>query len=597
MADALQYAHDEHIIHRDIKPENMLVGRRGEILLSDFGIALVAQSSRYQGTQDVIGTVAYMSPEQIQGKPRPASDQYSLAIVVYEWLTGDRPFHGSFTEMCTQHMFAAPPPIREKLAQVSPEVERVVMQALDKDPKKRFENVKSFAGALAQAGQSNQTELMANTGTSNTYSTVAMPTGSNIPPQTPNNTAFPPAPHTVQQSQPFNPLTSSPSNNTYGTRQMGTQQNSQPAPTGRENTTGQAANQGQAPTMHSSTTMAQTNNMQRGNNPNSAYPQQQQQGPGAGGGQSGPAKMILPGQAPQSGPNNGPRPPFPANPQQYAQQQQQQQYPRPPQQQYPNMQRPPQSYPGYNNGRPEAPYQGQQGYPQPQNRQNQFEQQQSMSRQPSYNNRTDRDYDEPAARSTPRTHQEMPRESMEDWLGPLNAWKWPILATIVGIILFCVLHSFMPEIYNRNIPVLLVLPLFFGAAFGPIVGILVGAGGAMVADFMYRGNDSLTTTLFHNANFGPQYHAWWFPLAFYGVAGLITGLTMLRRRKFPSIGSSIRASLLAVIALAAIVGFILYNAKELRLFPELGLIVLINIAISLIILVVYSIMGRLIDPA
>src|SRR6266702_6480914 len=88
VADALQYAHDEKFIHRDIKPENMLLGRRNEVLLSDFGIALIAQSSRYQHTYDVAGTVAYMAPEQIQGKHRPASDQYSLAVVVYEWLGG-----------------------------------------------------------------------------------------------------------------------------------------------------------------------------------------------------------------------------------------------------------------------------------------------------------------------------------------------------------------------------------------------------------------------------------------------------------------------------------------------------------------------------
>ena len=98
VTDALQYAHDKKFIHRDIKPENMLIGERDAVLLSDFGIALIAQSTRYQSTQDVVGTVAYMSPEQIQGKPRPASDQYSLGIVVYEWLTGDRPFHGSFIE-------------------------------------------------------------------------------------------------------------------------------------------------------------------------------------------------------------------------------------------------------------------------------------------------------------------------------------------------------------------------------------------------------------------------------------------------------------------------------------------------------------------
>jgi len=153
VADALQYAHDEKLIHRDIKPENMLVGERNEVFLSDFGIALVAQSSRHQSTQEVIGTVTYMSPEQIQGKPRPASDQYSLGIVVYEWLCGDRPFHGSFTELCTQHMFAPPPPLHEKIPTLSPDVEHVVMTALAKDPKQRFDSIRAFATALEQANR------------------------------------------------------------------------------------------------------------------------------------------------------------------------------------------------------------------------------------------------------------------------------------------------------------------------------------------------------------------------------------------------------------------------------------------------------------
>ncbi len=151
VAEALQYAHTEKIVHRDIKPENMLISARNDILLSDFGIALISQSSRYQGTQDVTGTVAYMSPEQIQGKPVRASDQYALGITVYEWLSGERPFHGSFTELCVQHMFAPPPPLREKVPSILPDVEQVVMAALAKDAKQRFGSIQAFATALAQA--------------------------------------------------------------------------------------------------------------------------------------------------------------------------------------------------------------------------------------------------------------------------------------------------------------------------------------------------------------------------------------------------------------------------------------------------------------
>jgi serine/threonine protein kinase/uncharacterized membrane protein len=161
IAGALQHAHDEKLIHRDIKPENMLLAKNGDVLLGDFGIALIAQSSRYQSTQDVIGTVAYMSPEQIQGRPRAASDQYSLGIVIYEWLSGDRPFRGSFTELCTQHMFASPPSLREKVPTIVPAVEQVVMTALAKDPKQRFGNIRAFANALEQASRSSEATILA----------------------------------------------------------------------------------------------------------------------------------------------------------------------------------------------------------------------------------------------------------------------------------------------------------------------------------------------------------------------------------------------------------------------------------------------------
>ena len=153
ITDGLQYAHDEKFIHRDIKPDNMLLGRRDDILLSDFGLALVAQSTRQQSLQDLGGTAYYMAPEQLRGKPRQASDQYALGIVVYEWLTGERPFNGSFSEVASQHIFEAPPPIHEKLPSITPAVEEVVMTALAKDPHQRFGSVRSFANALEQASK------------------------------------------------------------------------------------------------------------------------------------------------------------------------------------------------------------------------------------------------------------------------------------------------------------------------------------------------------------------------------------------------------------------------------------------------------------
>lgn len=149
-ADALQYAHDQRLIHRDIKPENILLGRRNEILLSDFGIATLVQSSR-QDMREVTGTVAYMAPEQLQGKPRLASDQYALGVVVYEWLSGACPFTGTFTEVASQHMFVQPPLLRDKVSAISPQIEQVVMTALAKDPQQRFANIWTFSIALEQA--------------------------------------------------------------------------------------------------------------------------------------------------------------------------------------------------------------------------------------------------------------------------------------------------------------------------------------------------------------------------------------------------------------------------------------------------------------
>src|SRR6266705_2690505 len=153
VASALQYAHDERLVHRDVKPENMLFGVQNQVLLSDFGIATIAHGTASQSVEAMAGTIPYMAPEQIQGHPRSASDQYSLGVVVYQWLCGDYPFHGTLTDVAMQHLTMPPPSLREKVPAISPDVEQVVTTALAKDPKQRFGSVLAFATALEQASQ------------------------------------------------------------------------------------------------------------------------------------------------------------------------------------------------------------------------------------------------------------------------------------------------------------------------------------------------------------------------------------------------------------------------------------------------------------
>ncbi len=160
IADALQFAHDARVIHRDIKPENILIGRHNELLLSDFGLAAAAHSSRSQSTQTLTGTVIYMAPEQLQGKPRPASDQYALGVILYEWLCGTTPFQGTAAEIAMQHIQRPLPPLHEHSPAIPPAIEAVVLKALEKDPKERFARVQDLATAFEQAYQS---MLMAST--------------------------------------------------------------------------------------------------------------------------------------------------------------------------------------------------------------------------------------------------------------------------------------------------------------------------------------------------------------------------------------------------------------------------------------------------
>jgi serine/threonine protein kinase len=157
IAEALQCVHDQTppIVHRDIKPENMLLRSRDHVLLSDFGIAIPGKTGPLAvsgGTKEqLVGTATYMAPERLQGRTRRGSDQYALAIVVYEWLCGDPPFEGTEKEICFQHLQKQPPRLYPAYAHVTPEIEAVVLRALAKDPEQRYPSVQEFARAMETA--------------------------------------------------------------------------------------------------------------------------------------------------------------------------------------------------------------------------------------------------------------------------------------------------------------------------------------------------------------------------------------------------------------------------------------------------------------
>ena len=155
-ASALQYAHDHHIIHRDVKPSNFLIRGRPEnpaqpdLLLADFGIAKF--STAVSSTETMTrGTPIYMPPEQWQDRPVPATDQYALAAMTYELLTGRPPFQGNHSQLMYQHFHVQPNPLSSINSRVSADIDSVVLRALAKQPKDRFPSIASFDQAFQQA--------------------------------------------------------------------------------------------------------------------------------------------------------------------------------------------------------------------------------------------------------------------------------------------------------------------------------------------------------------------------------------------------------------------------------------------------------------
>ncbi|HEX5049380.1 MAG TPA: serine/threonine-protein kinase [Gammaproteobacteria bacterium] len=158
-AKGLHYAHGRGVIHRDVKPSNIMLTLDNDVRVIDFGIAIIKDSdvSRIEG---IAGSPSYMSPEQVQSAEiTPRSDIYSLGAVMYELLTGYRPFRAnSLSKLLHQIVYASPQPIHALRDGIGEDLEEVVMTALRKEPDKRFTNGVEFAGALTRLYQTLRTK-------------------------------------------------------------------------------------------------------------------------------------------------------------------------------------------------------------------------------------------------------------------------------------------------------------------------------------------------------------------------------------------------------------------------------------------------------
>ncbi len=149
IANALDAIHQKHLLHGDIRPENILVDRNNTILLRGFRIEAIEQNREQlhaHSAETLRDAIAYTAPERLKGNLLAASDQYALGILVYEFLSETVPFTGSYLEIAEKQAHASPPSLKDK--GVSRNIEHIVMQALSKEPQKRYPNVQVFINAL-----------------------------------------------------------------------------------------------------------------------------------------------------------------------------------------------------------------------------------------------------------------------------------------------------------------------------------------------------------------------------------------------------------------------------------------------------------------
>ena len=148
VAEALAYAHAQGVVHRDIKPSNILITEDGHAKIADFGVAWLSQEVTQNG--EVVGSPAYMAPEQMAGKPADArSDLFSLGVVLYSMLTGFRPFQGNSAQTVVYKvMHVEPVPVTSLQSHIPPLLDAIISRAIAKDPNDRYQSGAEMAGEI-----------------------------------------------------------------------------------------------------------------------------------------------------------------------------------------------------------------------------------------------------------------------------------------------------------------------------------------------------------------------------------------------------------------------------------------------------------------
>ncbi len=185
----LDYAHRNGVVHRDIKPGNLMVNTDGVVKLADFGIAKAAEQSDITKVGSVLGTAAYLSPEQARGEPAgPASDIYALGVVSYQLMAGRLPYEAaSLTDLARQQESGPPPRLADEVRDVPPELAAAVARALARDPARRYVDAAEMEDALRDglAGVSNTEDLDATHHMPDDEATRMLPTGTRERPRRP----------------------------------------------------------------------------------------------------------------------------------------------------------------------------------------------------------------------------------------------------------------------------------------------------------------------------------------------------------------------------------------------------------------------------